>query len=154
MRYPHGLDRHDEALLASVKRAREELRAVQARLRGHKLTEEDLRAAAKAIDAVAHKTSIGGELEPRAVNEGVERAAIRQAAPFDLITANILAGPLVRLAPKLARLVAPGGHIVLSGLLDAQAREVRATYLRLGLSLETWLSIEGWTTLILRWRGR
>ena len=84
------------------------------------------------------------------VAAGVDRAEIRSAAPFDLVVANILAGPLIRLAPRLVTLAASGGHIVLSGLLDTQAREVSATYLRLGLAFETRLSLEGWTTLILR----
>jgi ribosomal protein L11 methyltransferase len=84
---------------------------------------------------------------------GVDRQAIRARAPFDLITANILAGPLIKLAPRLAGLVAPGGHVVLSGLLNEQAREVSATYLRLGLAVGARLSLEGWTTLILR-KGR
>lgn len=81
---------------------------------------------------------------------GTRHARIAQAAPFDLITANILAGPLIALAPGLARLTAPAGAIVLSGLLDDQAREVGAAYLRLGLKLGGRLSLEGWTTLILR----
>lgn len=84
------------------------------------------------------------------VSAGVRGSAFRRRAPFDLITANILAGPLLALAPRLAGLAAPGGHIVLSGLLDSQAREVRATYHRLGLVLEAALSLEGWTTLVLR----
>lgn len=85
-----------------------------------------------------------------AAGAGVDHPAVRQAAPFDLITANILAGPLIKLAPRLVRLAAPGGHIVLSGLLDGQAREVGATYLRLGTALETRLSLEGWMTLVLK----
>jgi DNA mismatch repair protein MutS2 len=71
-----AITREGEALMASVKRAREELRAAQARLRGGRLTEDDLRAATRAIDAVAHKTSIGGELEPRAVSEGADRPGV------------------------------------------------------------------------------
>ncbi len=63
------LTREGEALLSSLKRAREDLRAAQARLRSGKPTEADVRAAAKSIDAVAHKTSIGGELEPRVDQE-------------------------------------------------------------------------------------
>jgi DNA mismatch repair protein MutS2 len=71
-----AITREGEALMASVKRAREELRAAQARLRGGRLTDDDLRAATRAIDAVAHKTSIGGELEPRAVSDGAERPGV------------------------------------------------------------------------------
>lgn len=87
------------------------------------------------------------------VSAGVRGTGFRQRAPFDLITANILAGPLLALAPHLARLAARGGHIVLSGLLDSQAREVSATYRRLGFVREACLSLEGWTTLILRHPG-
>lgn len=95
----------------------------------------------------------GASASVRAVTaRGIASPDIRQRAPFDLITANILAGPLIVLAPRLARLVAPGGHLVLSGLLDSQAREVGATYLALGLVLEQRLSREGWTTLVLKHR--
>ncbi len=71
-----AITREGEQLLASLKAAREELRAAQARLRGGRLTEEDLRAATRAINAVAHKASIGGELEPRAAANSVERGAV------------------------------------------------------------------------------
>jgi ribosomal protein L11 methyltransferase len=81
---------------------------------------------------------------------GLHAADFARRAPFDLIAANILAAPLIRLAPPLSRLAARGGHVVLSGLLDSQSREVSATYRRLGLVLESRLSLEGWTTLVLR----
>lgn len=51
---------------------------------------------------------------------------LKRAAPFDLIVANILAGPLVRLAPQIANALAPGGRVVLSGLLRSQEAEVLA----------------------------
>jgi ribosomal protein L11 methyltransferase len=85
---------------------------------------------------------------------GVRGREFRRRAPFDLITANILAGPLLALAPHVARLAARGGHIVLSGLLDSQAREVSASYRRLGFTRKTRLSLEGWTTLVLRRTGQ
>ncbi|MFT3774871.1 MAG: endonuclease MutS2 [Minicystis sp.] len=74
-----AVTREGEQLLGSLKRAREELRAAQAKLRGNKPSDEDVRAAARAIDAVAHKTSIGGELEPRAASDAVERAPVAAA---------------------------------------------------------------------------
>src|SRR5262249_1213434 len=67
------ITKEGEALLARVRRAREELRAAQARLRSGRSDEAELRLAAKAIDAVAHKTSIGGELEPSASRDGLDR---------------------------------------------------------------------------------
>lgn len=72
--------------------------------------------------------------------------------PFDLIFANILLEPLQRLAPALTRLVAPGGRIVLSGLLTAQADAARAAYR--ALALERRIDLDGWTTLVLSRRIR
>lgn len=61
---------------------------------------------------------------------GTRFAAAAEAGdePADLVVANILAHPLIVLAPLLARLTAPGGRIALSGILDEQAEEVRAAY--------------------------
>ena len=56
-------------------------------------------------------------------------------APFDLILANILANPLIEFAPALRHNLAPGGHAVLSGLLDRQAPAVVAAHVRQGLRL-------------------
>ena len=65
-----------------------------------------------------------------AVAAGVDHTWLRQSPPFDLLIANILAGPLIRLAPSLARKVAPGGTLLLSGILIPQAPQVIAAYLR------------------------
>ncbi|AUX25929.1 DNA mismatch repair protein MutS [Sorangium cellulosum] len=73
------ITREGEALLASLKRAREDLRAAQARLRG-KPTEEDVRAAARAMDAVGQKMSLGGELELGRKAEPPARPAVDPAA--------------------------------------------------------------------------
>ena len=56
-------------------------------------------------------------------------------SPFDLIIANILAGPLVELAPHFLRALSPGGTVLLAGLLDTQARAVAEAYEKLGLAL-------------------
>lgn len=71
---------------------------------------------------------------------------------FDLIVANILAEPLMALSRDLCALARPGGAIVLSGLLDEQAAAVFARYRSMGCRLQKRLSIEAWTTLILRRR--
>jgi ribosomal protein L11 methyltransferase len=84
------------------------------------------------------------------VAPGLRHAALAARAPFDLILANILAGPLIALAPQIARASATGGHVILSGLLDAQEREVRGRYLAQGFTLQERLSLEGWTALHLR----
>jgi len=72
------------------------------------------------------------------------------AAPFDLIFANILLRPLQQLAAPLARLVSPGGRLVLSGLLRSQGTAALATYRAQGLVLERRLLVEDWATLVLR----
>jgi ribosomal protein L11 methyltransferase len=74
------------------------------------------------------------------------------AAPpgsFDLILANILARPLMRLAPSLAAALAPAGRLILSGLLEADVASVLAAFRGQALYLERRTLIEGWATLIL-----
>jgi ribosomal protein L11 methyltransferase len=85
--------------------------------------------------------------------DGVRGRRFRTCAPYDLVFANILLQPLKRLAAPLARLVAPHGRIVLSGLLPSQASGALATYRMQGLALERRLLIDGWATLVFRFRG-
>jgi ribosomal protein L11 methyltransferase len=82
--------------------------------------------------------------------DGVDSPAIRGEAPFDLVMANILAGPLIAIAPDIAKLLPAGGHLILSGLLDSQAREVLGRYRGQGFRLAAKLSLEGWTSMHLR----
>lgn len=84
---------------------------------------------------------------------GALARAIMQYAPYDLIFANILLGPLTRLAVPIRRLAAPHARIVLSGLLPSHANAVLAVYRAQGLVLEHRISLEGWMTLVLK-RGR
>ena len=81
---------------------------------------------------------------------GANSRAITAHAPYDLIFANILLGPLMRLALPIRRLAAPGARIVLSGLLPGQANAVLAIYRAQGLSLERRVPLDGWATLVLR----
>jgi ribosomal protein L11 methyltransferase len=84
--------------------------------------------------------------------DGVSRRTVRAHAPYDLVLANVLLGPLQRFASPLKKLLAPGARLVLSGLLTAQANAALAAYQ--GLVLERRIQIDGWTTLILVRRGR
>jgi ribosomal protein L11 methyltransferase len=79
--------------------------------------------------------------------DGVTVQRVREAAPFDLIFANILLRPLQRFAAPLQRLAAPGARVVLSGLLPSQANAAIAAYH--GLALQRRIDLDGWTTLIL-----
>jgi len=67
--------------------------------------------------------------------DGMDSPLLAARAPFDLIVANILAGPLVELAPAFAKALAAGGSIVLAGLLDTQAAAVAHAYEAEGLVL-------------------
>jgi ribosomal protein L11 methyltransferase len=60
--------------------------------------------------------------------DGMHSPMLSARAPFDLIVANILAGPLIELAPDFAKSLAPGGTVVLAGLLDTQAEAVVSAY--------------------------
>jgi ribosomal protein L11 methyltransferase len=80
---------------------------------------------------------------------GVGMRHFREHGKFRLIFANILLEPLRGLATPMARLVAPNGHVVLSGLLAAQAPAALASYRARGLVLARRIPIEGWTTLVL-----
>jgi len=89
---------------------------------------------------------------------GVDHEGIIARAPYDLIIANILAGPLIALAPSMAALIADGGTLVLAGLLESQADAVIAAYRRQGLRLADRIDTVGdsgcWPTLRLRKRVR
>jgi ribosomal protein L11 methyltransferase len=80
--------------------------------------------------------------------DGISAPAIRARAPFELIFANILLGPLKHLAAPLRSVLAPGGRIILSGILHSQANAALAAYRP--LTLERRFELEGWTTLVLR----
>jgi DNA mismatch repair protein MutS2 len=115
------------ALLASLKKAREDLRAAQARMRGPKLTEEDVRAAARAIDAVAHKASIGGELEPRAAADALERAPV---AAGDIRVGLRVYVPRLRAEAEIVEVLGGGQLRVAAGALKlgTTVSEVRAVH--------------------------
>ena len=80
--------------------------------------------------------------------DGLAAPDIRVRAPFDLVFANILLGPLQKLAAPLRKIVAPHGRIVLSGVLKSQANAALAAYRK--FTLERRIELDGWTTLVLR----
>ena len=84
-----------------------------------------------------------------AVADGMESPMLAARAPFDLLIANILAGPLVELAPAFAKALTPDGTVILAGLLEAQADAVAQAYQSQGLNLEDGGSGE-WPVLVLK----
>lgn len=83
-------------------------------------------------------------------SEGYGAAALKRAGPFDLIVANILARPLIEMAPDLVRHLMPGGRAILSGLLIEQEKEVLGSHRTLGLRCEARQHHGDWSALLLR----
>ncbi|MDE2437696.1 MAG: 50S ribosomal protein L11 methyltransferase [Sphingomonadales bacterium] len=88
------------------------------------------------------------------VADGMTHPLLSARGPYDLIVANILAGPLIDLAPDFAGALVPGGHLVLAGLLETQEANVRRACRRAGLRLARRLVNGDWSILWLRKRGR
>jgi len=85
--------------------------------------------------------------------EGMDHPLLKARAPYDLLIANILAGPLVELAEDFASAVIPGGNVLLAGLLVDQEPGLRAAYRRAGFRLAARMDNQGWSILWLRRRA-
>jgi ribosomal protein L11 methyltransferase len=85
---------------------------------------------------------------------GFAHPRLQAAGPYDLIFANILKGPLVELAPDMARHSVAGGIIILSGLLVVQADAILAAYYAQGFVLEHREDLGEWSALTLRHQAR
>lgn len=122
-----------------------------------------------AFARLLHRPVVATDIDPLAADKSIENARlnralpnmrissgngfrarhITQGAPYDLIFANILAGPLMKLMPGIRNHLGPGGNAILSGLLDEQARGVLAMANAQGLRLIKRSALEGWVTLVL-----
>jgi ribosomal protein L11 methyltransferase len=108
------------------------------------------------IDPIAVTTTIEnaeqngvGELIEALEATGLDHPRITQGGPYDLLVANILAGPLVELAPGMGAIAQSGGTAILSGILNTQADGVIAAYQAAGFTLRDHLKRKDWTTLVL-----
>jgi ribosomal protein L11 methyltransferase len=81
--------------------------------------------------------------------DGMDSPMLAARAPFDLIIANILAGPLIELAPDFAKALSRGGTVILAGLLDTQADGVASAYEEQGLAIVSRTPGE-WPVLVVR----
>jgi len=84
------------------------------------------------------------------IADGMADPLLRLRGPYDLFIANILAGPLVELAPAFAAATAPGGNLLLAGLLETQEARVRRAYRAQGFRLARRLVRGDWSILWLR----
>jgi ribosomal protein L11 methyltransferase len=81
---------------------------------------------------------------------GFDHPDLAARAPYDLVFANILKGPLIALAPDMAAHIAADGYVILSGLLIPQAEDVTAAYVAVGFVPVDRREIGDWATLTLR----
>ncbi len=106
------------------------------------------------VNAVTNHFALGagnGELL-MVTADGMLDRVLEVRGPYDLLIANILAGPLVDLAPEFSGAVIEGGHILLAGLLTEQEADVRRAYRRAGFRLAKLLVNGNWSILWLRKR--
>lgn len=122
-----------------------------------------------AFARLTRRPVVATDIDPLATRKTIENAKLNRAnpylsattangfatplivrhAPYDLIFANILAGPLMKLMPGIRRNLAKGGVAILSGLLDEQANAVTSIARAQGLRLVKRSALEGWITLTL-----
>ncbi len=122
-----------------------------------------------AFARLTHRPVVATDIDPLATAKSIENARLNRAAPhmrittangfrtpliaahapYDLIFANILAGPLMRLMPGIKKNLSPGGNAILSGLLDEQANAIASMARTQGLRVLRRSALEGWVTLIL-----
>lgn len=86
------------------------------------------------------------------IADGMADPLLQARGPYDLLIANILAGPLVELAPDFGTAVLPGGNLLLAGLLETQESRVRRAYRKAGFRLAARLVNGDWSILWLRKR--
>lgn len=97
-------------------------------------------------DANIIANNVSGRIQT-AVADGFDSPVLKDRQ-FNLIFANILAGPLMGLAEDIVAATVPNGHVILSGILDEKAQEVAACFEAAGLFVTPQPSLEGWTSLL------
>ncbi|MDF7775837.1 50S ribosomal protein L11 methyltransferase [Sphingomonas sp. AOB5] len=115
----------------------------------------------RSIEVTAENARINGVALGGGVNQlalaaapGMQHPLLIGRAPYDLIVANILAGPLIELAPHVSMALAEGGTLIVAGLLKGQADAVAHAYRRQGLRLAGRIDNGEWPTLRLVKRAR
>lgn len=112
------------------------------------VTATDIDAVAIAVTA-ENMAANGVEAVTLVVADGARDATVAARAPYDLVVANILAGPLIAMAEEIAAIAAPGGRVLLAGLLSTQADAVLAAYAAQGCAERRRLVRGDWTVLLL-----
>jgi ribosomal protein L11 methyltransferase len=110
----------------------------------------------EAVRVTVHNAELNGvrPLITAATAAGLHHHVIGNSAPYDLIFANILARPLASLAQGLSNILAPGGHLILSGLTFDQLRWIRACYTNRGLVPTKTIRNLNWIALVMHKQKR
>ena len=100
-------------------------------------------------------TELNAQINEAKLKVGLPHALpdVQEGGVFDVVVANILSSPLKVLAPLLSARVAPGGHLILSGVLAEQAQDVASFYAP-WVSLSVWRTLDGWVCLAGQLEGR
>lgn len=109
---------------------------------------------AEAVRVTEHHRVLNGVPDGKmnilsAVGDGFAAEIVQQRKPYELVIANILAGPLKEMAGDLAAVVDEGGRVILSGILNEQAESVQNAYEAEGLKVLRTIKLDGWTSFIL-----
>jgi ribosomal protein L11 methyltransferase len=103
--------------------------------------------AVRVAHANAQQNGVAG-MVTAVLSEGAGHRSVRRCGPYDIVTANILARPLVQMARDLSRLVAPRGRLILSGLLRRHETMIVSAYRQQGLKLLRRYRLGNWSTLL------
>ena len=96
-----------------------------------------------------NKIPAGADAVSCAYGDGFAAGKVKSTAPFDLVIANILAAPLIEMAPSAAPCMSKKGRMLLSGILKTQASAVKRAYRAQGLNCVKMITRGDWVTMIL-----
>ena len=105
--------------------------------------------AVKMTQQNAYLNNLDQKIIPR-LSEDFSDFSVQEEGPYDIITANILAGPLCTIAHNLSKNLEQGGYVILSGLLNTQKEMVESSYRMANCTLSDSICLGDWTTLIMR----
>ena len=102
-----------------------------------------------AARANAKRNAVGSYVHP-VLAKGTAHPLLRRGAPYDLVTANILARPLQELAPEIVQQTLSRADIILSGLIVRDVQGVIAAYRLQAIFMVRWIEVDGWATLLMQ----
>lgn len=121
----------------------------QARVIASDIDPVSVEVAAENVEVNGERVGDGASAIELVAADGLEHERLQARAPYDLVAANILAGPLIVLSGDVGRVLAPGGVLLLAGLLNDQADDVIAAYEAAGCRLVDRHVVGDWPTLML-----